>query len=68
MRQIPIPLPPLLEQHQIVVEIESRLSVADHLDKVVEQSLKQAEKLHQSILKQAFEGKLVPQDPTDRCV
>jgi type I restriction enzyme S subunit len=31
----------------------------------VEQSLKQAERLRQSILKRAFEGNLVPQDPTD---
>jgi type I restriction enzyme S subunit len=60
-----IPLSSLPEQHQIVAEIESRLSVADQLEKVVEQSLKQAERLRQSILKQAFEGKLVPQDPTD---
>lgn len=60
-----IPLPPIPEQHQIVAEIESRFSVADQLDKVVEQSLKQAERLRKSILKQAFEGKLVPQDPTD---
>jgi len=65
MRQIPVPLPPLPEQHQIVAEIESRLSVADQVEKVVEQSLKQTERLRQSILKQAFEGKLVPQDPTD---
>jgi type I restriction enzyme S subunit len=60
-----IPLPPIAEQHQIVAEIESRLSVADQLEKVVEQSFKQAERLRKSILKQAFEGKLVPQDPTD---
>jgi type I restriction enzyme S subunit len=60
-----LPLSPLPEQHQIVAEIESRLSVADQLEKVVEQSLKQAERLRQSILKKAFEGKLVPQDPTD---
>jgi type I restriction enzyme S subunit len=60
-----IPLSPLPEQHQIVAEIERRLSVADQLEKVVEQSLKQAERLRQSILKRAFEGKLVPQDPTD---
>ena len=59
---LPSPLP---EQHQIVAEIERRLSVADQLEKVVEQSLKQAERLRQSILKKAFEGKLVPQDPTD---
>ena len=64
-RKLHLPLPPLPEQHQIVAEIESRLSVADQLEKVVEQSLKQAERLRQSILKQAFEGKLVPQDPTD---
>jgi len=31
----------------------------------LEQSLKQAERLRQSILKKAFEGELVPQDPTD---
>jgi type I restriction enzyme S subunit len=62
---MPIPLPPLPEQHQIVAEIESRLSVADQLEKVAEQSFKQAERLRQSILKHAFEGKLIPQDPTD---
>lgn len=60
-----IPLPPLPEQHRIVSEIERRLSVADEVEKTVEQSLKQAERLRQSILKKAFEGKLVPQDPTD---
>jgi type I restriction enzyme S subunit len=60
-----IPLPPLAEQQQIVSEIERRFSVADEVEKVVEQSLKQAERLRQSILKRAFEGKLVPQDPTD---
>jgi type I restriction enzyme S subunit len=31
----------------------------------VEQGLKQAERLRMSILKRAFEGKLVPQDPND---
>jgi len=39
--------------------------VADGMEKVMEQSLKQAERLRQSILKKAFEGKLVPQDPYD---
>jgi type I restriction enzyme S subunit len=59
------PLPPLPEQHKIVEEIERRFSVADEIEKTVEQSLRQAQRLHQSILKRAFEGKLVPQDPTD---
>jgi type I restriction enzyme S subunit len=49
----------------IVQEIESRLSVCDKIEESIEQGLKQAEALRQSILKKAFEGKLVPQDPND---
>jgi type I restriction enzyme S subunit len=64
-KQVEIIFPPALEQQEIVEAIESRLSMADELEKVAEQSLKQSERLRQSILKQAFEGKLVPQDPTD---
>ena len=60
-----IPIPPFPEQHKIIEEIERRFSVADEVEKVVEESLKQAERLRQSILKKAFEGKLVPQDPSD---
>lgn len=55
----------LNEQDQITQEIESRLSVCDKLEESIEQSLQQAEALRQSILKKAFEGKLVPQDPKD---
>jgi type I restriction enzyme S subunit len=62
---IHFPLPPLLEQHRIVAEIERRLSVTDETEKTIDQSLKQAERLRRSILKKAFEGKLVPQDPND---
>ena len=62
---IPFNLPPLAEQQKIVEEIEHHLSIADEIEKVVEQGLKQSERLRQSILKKAFSGKLVPQDPTD---
>lgn len=49
----------LEEQNQIVQEIESRLSVADKMEENITQSLQQAEALRQSILKKAFEGRLV---------
>ena len=60
-----IPLPPLTEQAQIVSELERHLSVADNIAATVTAELKRAERLRQSILKHAFSGKLVPQDPND---
>ena len=65
MRRVPIPLPPLSEQQAIVSEVESRLSIADKVEKTITAELKRAEQLRQSILKKAFSGKLVPQDPND---
>lgn len=65
LRVLPVPFTNVNEQHQIVSEIEHRFSIADNVEKVVEQSLKQAERLRRSILKKAFEGKLVPQDSAD---
>jgi len=53
----------LSEQEQIIQEIESRISVCDKLEETVEQSLNKIKYLRQSILKKAFEGKLIPQDP-----
>jgi type I restriction enzyme S subunit len=65
MNAAPVPYTHPLEQSKIVNEIERRFSIADEAEKVVEQSLKQAERLRQSILKKAFEGRLVSQDPSD---
>lgn len=65
IEQILIPVPSRNIQTQIVEAIESRLSVCDKLEESITQSLQQAEALRQSILKKAFEGKLVPQDPND---
>ena len=55
---INLPLSPE-EQHRIVQEIESRLSVADKMEQSIQESLQKAEALRQSILKKAFCGELV---------
>jgi type I restriction enzyme S subunit len=66
VKNIVFPLPPLPEQHRIVEEVERHFSVADQIEKTVDHSLKQAERLRHSILKRAFEGKLILQDPNDK--
>ncbi|MCL5028645.1 MAG: restriction endonuclease subunit S [Bacteroidetes bacterium] len=65
VNNIPIPFTITEEKFQLIQEIERHFSVADETEKIIDQSLKQAERLRQSILKEAFSGKLVPQDPSD---
>ncbi|MDK2977403.1 MAG: type restriction enzyme subunit [Bacteroidales bacterium] len=65
LKGYPFPYCKKEEQNKVVSEIEQRFSVADKLEESIDQSLQQAETLRQSILKKAFEGKLVPQDPND---
>lgn len=59
------PLPPLAEQEAIVEIVEDQLSVIDHLEADLDAKLKSAQALRQAILRRAFAGKLVPQDPND---
>lgn len=47
------------EQQHIVSELESKFTICDKIEETIRQSLQQAETLRQSILKKAFEGKLV---------
>jgi len=54
-----MPLPPLIEQQRIVVEIEHRLSIIVEVESIVSALLARSARLRQAILKQAFEGKLV---------
>jgi len=46
------------EQKTVVSEIESRMTICDSIEKTVDTALQQAEAMRQSILKQAFEGRL----------
>ncbi len=55
------------EQHQIVKEIESRLSVCDKVEESILESLEKAKALRQSILKKAFEGKLLSDEEVAKC-
>jgi len=45
-------------QYAIIEAIESRLSVCDNIEQTVDTALQQAEAMRQSILKDAFEGRL----------
>lgn len=65
IKQIPLPLPPLAEQAQIVAEVEARLSEIAKMEEVIEHSLRRAELERQSILREAFAGRLVAQNPED---
>ncbi|MDF0592099.1 restriction endonuclease subunit S [Methanotrichaceae archaeon M04Ac] len=65
LRGFPVSLPPKEEQKEIVSEIECRLSVADQTEANLEANLRRAARLRQSILKKAFRGELMPQDPSD---
>jgi len=58
-------LPSLAEQNKIVEVIENYYSILDNMENTISQSLNQTSGIRQSILKKAFEGRLVPQDPND---
>ena len=65
IESIVIPLPPLDEQVSIRMEIERLLTQSYNMQLEIESNIRRADRLRQSILKNAFEGRLVPQDPRD---
>ncbi|MGM0434209.1 MAG: restriction endonuclease subunit S [Pseudomonadota bacterium] len=60
-----IGLPPIEEQQRIVEEVDAKLSELDAIGDTIDSGLSRSQLLRQSVLKCAFEGKLVPQDPND---
>lgn len=65
----PFPLPPLAEQHRIVAKIEELLPKVEEYGKAQDAlnklNAELPERLKKSILQEAIEGRLVPQDPND---
>jgi type I restriction enzyme S subunit len=65
VRATPVPLPPQAEQERIVQEVEDLLSIEEVHEGIFAANQARLARLRQSILKWAFEGRLVDQDPTD---
>ena len=65
VRSIAIPIPPLDEQHAITDTLSAQLEAAKEQGAAIDLSLKQSTAQRQNILRAAFAGQLVPQDPSD---
>ena len=59
IRQIKFPFCSIENQNRVVIELETKLNECKNIKNIITQNLQQAETLKQSILQQAFEGKLV---------
>ncbi|WP_147692800.1 restriction endonuclease subunit S [Vogesella mureinivorans] len=65
VRSIAIPFPPIDEQQAITDTLSAQLETAKDQGTAIELSLKQSTAQRQNILRAAFAGQLVPQDPND---
>ena len=65
IRKLEIALPPISEQNEITLEVMEYISNLEHIQSSINNMFYRSSRLRQSILKQAFSGKLVPQDPND---
>ncbi|RYX04896.1 restriction endonuclease [Legionella pneumophila] len=65
LSNFPVPLPSFEEQHQIITILDDAMSLMDAFDSEIKRGFQRAEILRQSILKKAFSGQLMKQDPND---
>ncbi len=72
LKNIVVPLPPLAEQRRIVAKIEELMPLVERYGKAQEELNQLNEslpaRLRQSILQEAIQGRLVPQDPKEEPV
>ena len=65
LKALPIAVPPIDEQQEIIDRTDLALAKIRHALNLCDVEMKRSAALRQSILKDAFAGKLVPQDPSD---
>lgn len=62
IKNLPTPVPPLAEQHEIVRRVEALFKIAECIEERYKKAKSHVDKLTQSILAKAFRGELVSQD------
>jgi type I restriction enzyme, S subunit len=65
LKAFPVPIAPVEEQSRILAEVERQLSFLDACERTVDIGIARSVGLRRSVLKAAFDGRLVPQDPAD---
>lgn len=65
LRTFPVPLGPAVEQRELLNQLDVHIEQLDRQEKAVELGLKQSTAQRQNILRAAFAGELIPQDPND---
>jgi type I restriction enzyme S subunit len=65
LRAFPVPIGPAIEQAQILAALDAQIDVLNEQERFVELGLRQATAQRKNILKSAFSGQLVSQDPSD---
>jgi restriction endonuclease S subunit/predicted ATPase len=65
LSKLPVPIPPLDEQAEILIQLERRLAATDRLESKLSRQLERARTTRDSLRREAFAGHLVPQNQTD---
>jgi type I restriction enzyme S subunit len=65
VKSFEIPLPPVLEQQEIIKRVKNYFQAIDRLEQEYQKAIQLCDRLEQSTLAKAFRGEIVPQDPND---
>lgn len=65
LRAVELPVPPIADQRRLVAEIEQQRTLIEAADRSISSSRRRCNTLRRAILKAAFTGQLVGQDPRD---